>query len=352
MRFSIELRKLIIASNHPPLIALIREVLKQEYTKDYWGLSIDEDKLSYAKDATNPMEGRRISKKITAALTELHGLVKDIIPMTARELEVCGDKLKASIIKTQYKFIIVSPEEFAKYYHYSQYVENSNEDSTLHKSCMRGDEEQDYLEFYSYLPCKLLVMLNRNNKVVGRSILWQLAIKQGIQTGFKTVTHYDRIYYTTTVILALFEQHCMDNGFVCLDKDRTNYWFDISIPYTVKFPYVDSFRYGLIRPYSDRMFMTISTQPLNEGKLRSGDSLVQLDRTNGTLQYVKSECAACSGITSDIITINKRGYHSHCVVRWENTFIPRGCVIKDSNGNYTLIEILNKHVTNEEPIQF
>lgn len=69
------------------------------------------------------------------------------------------------------EFFIIKGEEIAKWYLYTTYAENQG---TLSSSCMRYEKCQEYLKIYTENPdqVSMLIMLNNQAELIGRSILW------------------------------------------------------------------------------------------------------------------------------------------------------------------------------------
>jgi len=74
----------------------------------------------------------------------------------------------------KYDFKVIKGEEIKKWYSVHNYATGSG---TLNNSCMRYDDEQNRLWLYTDNPDKisLLIMIDKNNKLLGRALLWELS---------------------------------------------------------------------------------------------------------------------------------------------------------------------------------
>lgn len=104
-----------------------------------------------------------------------------------REIEIFVNTWKAYFSKKP-NIKIVSGEDIRYWYHHKNYNEFS-EYNSLGKSCMSHNECQKYLDIYVKNPevCSMIIMLDDDNKLVARAILWETTNKKQI---------VDRIYYT------------------------------------------------------------------------------------------------------------------------------------------------------------
>jgi hypothetical protein len=120
---------------------------------------------------------------------------------------------------------------------------------------MRYSKCQDYLDIYSQNPdvCKLLVLVDGEDKVHGRALLWDLYKSE--PTGIEKFM--DRIYFIQEYDLDTFKRWAKENGYIY--KEENNYrnlagvvmpdssiiqakmWVKCSGKYT-KYPYLDTFR--------------------------------------------------------------------------------------------------------------
>jgi len=92
-----------------------------------------------------------------------------------QEIEIFVNIFKAESKKdiSGLKWERVYGDDFNKWYLYSNYVAGGG---TLNRSCLRKSSKNGYVNFLSGNPnsCRLLILKNDKNKLLGRSILWRL----------------------------------------------------------------------------------------------------------------------------------------------------------------------------------
>jgi hypothetical protein len=186
----------------------------------------------------------KISKLINKIITDTSFTTKD------RELFV--NSIKSAVQSLKKTFKVVSGQDIKTYYDGSKH---SSDGGTLGNSCMRYSKCQDYLDIYSQNPdvCKLLVLVDGEDKVHGRALLWDLYKSE--PTGIEKFM--DRIYFIQEYDLDTFKRWAKENGYIY--KEENNYrnlagvvmpdssiiqakmWVKCSGKYT-KYPYLDTFR--------------------------------------------------------------------------------------------------------------
>ena len=186
----------------------------------------------------------KISKLINKIITDTFFTTKD------RELFV--NSIKSAVQSLKKTFKVVSGQDIKTYYDGSKH---SSDAGTLGNSCMRHSKCQDYLDIYSRNPdvCKLLVLVDGEDKVHGRALLWDLYKSE--PTGIEKFM--DRIYFIQEYDLDTFKRWAKENGYIY--KEENNYrnlagvvmpdssiiqakmWVKCSGKYT-KYPYLDTFR--------------------------------------------------------------------------------------------------------------
>lgn len=225
-------------------------------------------------------------------------LFKDI---PAREVEKFSNLYRAQANKVQFTLKVIEGGEILKYYHYSSYASDRG---TLGASCMKHDNCQDYLGVYTdnRNKVKMLVMLNSDDKLMGRALLWD----------FDTNKIMDRIYTISDEEFAFqFKKWATDNGY--LYKSEQN-WYNtlqfenLSTPKQElklaikldnsdfrRYPYVDTFKFfnqeeGLLLNYMEgNNFRTLCS---SDGSRYDSDYLVfdDIDRVlrhRGDSVYVR-----------------------------------------------------------------
>ena len=138
--------------------------------------------------------------------------------ITDKEVETFVNAYKASKVDTSKKFELVSGLDIKKYYHHVNYAAMS---STLGGSCMRYDNCQKFFKIYTKNPevCQLLVYLNKDNKVLGRALVWKLDKKDLYdknQNPIECKAEYfmDRVYSINDSDITKFINYAKKNGWL------------------------------------------------------------------------------------------------------------------------------------------
>lgn len=168
---------------------------------------------------------------------------------TCKEFEDFSNYFRSEIMHSG-EFVILSGSDITRYYNRENYEEESG---TLGNSCMRYESCEDYFKVYED-HAKMLVIM-KDNKILGRALLWEMSDK---------ITLMDRIYtaydYLYSTFITYAEEHKWwhrDNNSLLNDGDPQywltpddNYMMATSREFQIKldkqydyFPYMDSFRY-------------------------------------------------------------------------------------------------------------
>ena len=152
-----------LADDHVNYISISKKDLtKISYlTKErYEGLSMDECWATTKRIMAKP--GGFISK-----------VFKNI---SEKEVEKFSTLFRSEITKPKLDFQVFEGDEIKKFYHYSSYCERNG--GSLHASCMKYDNCQNFLEIYSKNPehCKIVVLFDNDDatRIIGRAILWHV----------------------------------------------------------------------------------------------------------------------------------------------------------------------------------
>ena len=140
--------------------------------------------------------------RLVRSLTKLSGN-----KVTDKEVEIFVNEFKSKyeFFRNSFRnFKLVSGDEIKYWYSSDNYSDGR---STLHNSCMRYPECQNYFGIYVENPqvCQLLIHKKdfEENKITGRAIVWKLDNGD---------TFMDRIYYSKDSEVGLFIEYAKSNG--------------------------------------------------------------------------------------------------------------------------------------------
>lgn len=263
-----ELRKILTEFESNSLVA--RLLLKKRHEKEllvenpinYISVAHDKTKISYlTHDRIEKLEPNQYwssSRRFAARPGAFIGKIfKDI---SGKEVEKFSNLYRSYANKPEFTFKVVDGDDILTYYHISSYAQ---ERGTLGASCMKYDSCQNYLGLYTDNSdiVKMLVMLNKDNRLIGRALLWS----------FDNYKIMDRIYtIADEEFLFQFKKWATDNGF--LYKSEQNWYNTLNfenlstpkkeIKIDIKlnnsnfrrYPYVDTFKFlnisdGLLTNY-------------------------------------------------------------------------------------------------------
>ena len=109
-----------------------------------------------------------------------------------------------------FRFEMWDASEIPYAYHWESYAEESG---TLGRSCMRSQEDQHKVMFYKHLGnnIKILVLLNQDDLILGRALVWQNCFNRKRKHKFKVM---DRVYTTQNRYEVLFHRYAVDNDII------------------------------------------------------------------------------------------------------------------------------------------
>lgn len=230
---------------------LYKEYKKNGGEKDFerWSFSDDNAEMFYTKHRTNIKIGRFLTKifnnkknkeSIDFALTLFKKIKPDFELNLNKEIESFVNIAKAIYKQTNDKQLyskisLVSGEDIRKFYLEENYhfVKGS-----LGRSCMRGEEQQDFLDIYvdNSEICQMLVM-KEGEKIIMRALLWTL------ESGKK---YLDRIYATNESDAIIFMNYAKEQGWSMYNSDFKNNKQVLSLKIKWlydEYPYMDTFRF-------------------------------------------------------------------------------------------------------------
>jgi hypothetical protein len=175
------------------------------------------------------------------------------IEITDSKIEKFTNLYKSTYVPEGYKFIIVEGRKIAKYYQTENYKYKYS--GTLGNSCMN---DEDYFKIYSENPevCKMIALLDSDNLLLGRSILWKLSKTpvEGVNWFMDRVyTAYDEDverFYTfadaNNFIIKTYNSYMRDEGLKFIYKGR-GYSGKATVELTRgnfrKYPYLDTMKF-------------------------------------------------------------------------------------------------------------
>ena len=172
--------------------------------------------------------------------------------ISEKEVEKFSTLFRSEITKPKLDFQVFEGDEIKKFYHYSSYCERNG--GSLHASCMKYDNCQNFLEIYSKNPehCKIVVLFDNDDatRIIGRAILWHV-------DGHKVM---DRIYTINDESYQFyFKQWASKHGyyfkseqnwfntrqFEMLGSKKINLDLVLDLPNTKfdRVPYMDTFKF-------------------------------------------------------------------------------------------------------------
>ena len=178
---------------------------------------------------------------------------------TDSEIESYTNHLKSeSYDSKDQKFILVEGDDIEKYYDLSV-----NRRGTLGGSCMSGKSKKIKGIFDIYTKnkevCNLLVLLDKNGVILGRSIIWKAKIEKGEHDLPNNIFLMDRVYHRSDYIYNKFKKYSIDNEYMYkftngITNSNTPFiyksivYHDLELSINIKkvkyrkYPYLDTFK--------------------------------------------------------------------------------------------------------------
>jgi hypothetical protein len=186
-----------IADNGNPVGSMLNNLINKDIktNTNYLKTSDKNDDLKFVNDTQvkriidageNPFDKATNITKIGRAVRQI--LNNNNISVTDQEIEKFVNLYK-NIWDKKFKkenegINLVSGEDIRNWYHHEKYVPGGGQ---LNNSCMRYDSTQEFLNLYTENKevCQLVILVNNENKLLGRALLWKL-----IDGGY----YLDRVY--------------------------------------------------------------------------------------------------------------------------------------------------------------
>jgi hypothetical protein len=149
-----------------------------------------------------------------------------------------------SIYEMKGTMLEVEGDDIVKYYNEDSYSRSNT--ASLGGSCMRYSSCSDYIEFYARNKVKMAILLDNDELLIGRAILWEA------DCGTKIM---DRIY-GNDIVVDKFKSYAIKNGYI--HKARQSYsdndewvgpdgefskYYSVTVNNIRKMPYMDTFKY-------------------------------------------------------------------------------------------------------------
>ncbi|NBO22792.1 hypothetical protein EBU94_05560 [bacterium] len=300
----------ILVENHVNYIS----ISKDDPTKISY---LTSDKIQKFESGEWPMDeiwtsSRRIKIKPGAFVKKLF---KDISEV---EIEKFSSLYRSVQTTGGFTFKVVKGSEILHYYHYNTY---SKQDSSLGSSCMKHSSCQDWLSIYgdNQDSIQMLVMLDTNNQLLGRALLWNNCFVREKSDLIQGVKIMDRIYTVNDENWTFhFKKWADDNGYFYKKEQKWNNTLffeskgeekfmeiDIQLNKTNyrRFPYLDTFK-----------FLNRQTNTLHNYIPTEGD-IITLSSADGYHQ--SKDCLCMDGLTKlfhwkhDLVLVEYRGFLTH-----------------------------------------
>jgi hypothetical protein len=273
----------------------------------------------------------------------------------AKDVEIFSNLYCGENKKPTFTFKVVQGEDIRKYYHYPSYAQSSY--GSLPASCMRYDNCQAFLEIYIKNPnkIKMLVMLNAENLLMGRSLLWEF-------DGFKLM---DRIYTINDEMLPFqFKKWATENNYLYkseqnwynsiffenMEKEKQELRFKINLVKHKheKYPYLDTFKFldakGNLYNYIPENVAFKTLTACDGGKFT--EDVLRFDHIDRVLRH-RGECILLDYLGNDIYTSS----NNTCYSGVNNKYILR----RDSKYNEEVEDNIfigeYEHLNNEKEIE-
>ncbi len=146
-------------------------------------------------------------------------------PITDKDIEDFVNQYKASSSKTTVEFKLVSGDDITKYYDSKRYYSRSG---SLGGSCM-ADESKSTFKLYSEntSKVKMLVLIDNNDKIHGRAIVWKLK-----ESPCEAKYFMDRVYSNSDSDVYKFKQFAEEKGY--LYKEFMNSHIETNVNFIYK----------------------------------------------------------------------------------------------------------------------
>jgi hypothetical protein len=195
------------------------EDFEKDLFANFLDQSVESGDVSYLPDTRSGDDPYSEDKKRIRTQTTIGRLIRAIlrdnemkeifngIEITDHKIEKFTNLYKSTFIPDGHKFKIVEGDKIKKYYQTENYKYRYN--GSLGKSCMN---DEDYFRLYSKNPevCKMIVLVDGDDLLLGRALLWKLS-----KTPVEGVNWFmDRVYTAYDEDVERFKRFANQNGFI------------------------------------------------------------------------------------------------------------------------------------------
>jgi len=256
----------------------------------------DENKISYL---TRDRSSKITSDEFWSSSKRFHckpgSLISKIFrDISSKEIEKFSTLFRAFSSVKEFKFEIVKGNDIIKYYDQYNY---SSESGSLGNSCMKYSKCQKFLDIYKDNDIiSMLVMINNENKLIGRALLWNFDDKK-IMDRIYTSNDEDYQFY--------FKKWAINNGYSY--KSKQNWTNTIQLVKNSKdfeekldiqlsnwnynyYPYLDTFK------WLDMKTGKLSNYKPSHFQNHNGDYIILMSPDG---RYNTSECLEFDSISKD-----------------------------------------------------
>ncbi len=276
----------IDVTNEPEMISFLSDQ-RAKRTPMQW----DED---YSRYYDVPGRGQIRIGRFAQALLNDPDVIEDldlsfvenyIQGLTPKDFEDFVNLYKSEFVVVSNEFKLISGNDIPYYYDFMNYAYPDK--GTLGSSCMRGTHCQRYFSIYKENPevCQLLVYVNQDNKVLGRSLVWKLDKKVD---GCPSEYFMDRVYCANDSDMLKFKNYAKEQGWVTKNKNSSDAWE------------------SLFFNYNDRVILSHISVQLKKWTFKYYpfvDTLALLNEKNGKLHNVPGKnCIELTSTDGDFYT--------------------------------------------------
>jgi len=224
IRMTTKLKKILRSLSNNPKSKKVAEKLTDSIRKtpselSFFNTTEENDTLSFmpkdriTKLTRNEQGKLEVYKSPLRQDMKIGRIINRVFPdeFEPREIELFVNEFKAhmDMLLGNIKLRLVEGEDIRFWYNQQNYDKKAG--GTLNNSCMRGEGNQKQMDLYVDNPevCKLAILVNTDNKLVSRALVW--TTDKGI--------FMDRVYYTNDHIANAYYEYAKKQGWMSKHKD-------------------------------------------------------------------------------------------------------------------------------------